>query len=234
MAFDLWDYATAKTPAERGIALALFTADVGALLLDCTDGGAGVGVLALAGTRATIKAGRTGAKLASAARHAGNAALHAGNEGRKQQGSTSDSKVDAGGGNSGSSTTGTGDAGTTSESAQKTQQKSQSEAGAAMKRGRQSEKRVLDDLGETKNTTKHSTSHGNTIPDFENTKRVGEIKDTKKVADTRQMKAQREVAEQSGRQHALVTGKNTNVTKPMEQSSTRIERRTDLGPKDQE
>ena len=106
------------------------------------------------------------------------------------------------------------------------------ESTEAMERGRKSEGRVLEEKGEQKNTTKHATTHGDTIPDFENAKQVGDIKDTKKVADTKQMKAQREVAEQSGREHVVVTGEKTKVTKPMENSGSRIERRPDLGPQD--
>jgi hypothetical protein len=114
----------------------------------------------------------------------------------------------------------------------KSSKKIRVEATEAMERGRKSEGRVLDEMGESKNTTIHSTSHGDTIPDFENAKQVGDIKETKRVADTKQMKAQREVAEQSGREHVVVTGEKTKVTKPMENSGSRIARRPDLGPQD--
>jgi len=96
-------------------------------------------------------------------------------------------------------------------------------------RGRKNEKKVLDDIGENKNTKKESTSHGDTIPDFENNKQVGDIKDTKKASDTKQMKAQREVAEKSGREHVVITGQKTKVSKPLGEKSTII-RRDDIGP----
>ena len=97
-------------------------------------------------------------------------------------------------------------------------------------RGRANEGRVLSEMGETKNTTKHSTSEGDTIPDFENERQVGDIKDTKTLSNTKQMKAQRELAEKTGREHVVVTGDHTKVSKPMEQSGTTIVRRSDIGP----
>jgi hypothetical protein len=100
----------------------------------------------------------------------------------------------------------------------------------AMKRGRENEKRVLKDIGQEKNNATHSTSHGDTIPDFENTRQVGDIKDTRVVANTKQMKAEREVASSTGREHVIVTGDNTKATKPLLDSSTRIIRRPDIGP----
>jgi RHS repeat-associated protein len=100
-----------------------------------------------------------------------------------------------------------------------------------MARGKKSEERILKDIGEAKNTTTHSTSHGNTIPDFENDTRVGDIKDTKELYDTAQMKAQRELAEKTGREHVVITGQHTKVSEPLEKSGTIIERRPDLGPK---
>ena len=57
-------------------------------------------------------------------------------------------------------------------------------APAALVQGVVSEIRVLDAIGEVKNTEKFITSHGPTIPDFKNVKQVGEIKDTKRVSDT--------------------------------------------------
>ena len=96
-------------------------------------------------------------------------------------------------------------------------------------RGLQSEQRVLNDLGETKNTQTLSTSQGNTIPDFQNSRQVGEIKDTKRVSNTSQVRAQREAAQGSGREHVIVTGTNTKVSGNASSGST-IKRRDDLGP----
>ncbi|MGH8020200.1 MAG: RHS repeat-associated core domain-containing protein, partial [Opitutaceae bacterium] len=97
-------------------------------------------------------------------------------------------------------------------------------------RGKESEKRVLDDMGEKKNTEKVSTSEGDTIPDFQNSKQVGEIKDTKTVSNTAQIRAQKETAATTGREHVIVTGKETHVTPNAAKDSTVI-RREDLGPK---
>lgn len=100
----------------------------------------------------------------------------------------------------------------------------------AMARGVASEARVLGAIGEVKNTEKALTSHGSTIPDFKNSRQVGEIKDAKRVSDSSQLRAQREHAQATGREHVVVTGVNTKVSSTVEQQST-IVRRDDLGPK---
>ncbi|QBG84191.1 hypothetical protein EYR27_10190 [Xanthomonas oryzae] len=102
-------------------------------------------------------------------------------------------------------------------------------APAALVRGVASEIRVLDAIGEVKNTEKIVTSHGSTIPYFQNVRQVGEIKDTKRVSDTAQLKAQREHANNTGRDHVVVTGENTKVSKTVEQQS-KVIRCEDLGP----
>jgi hypothetical protein len=95
-------------------------------------------------------------------------------------------------------------------------------------RGRTSEKRVLDDIGETKNTEKVSSPEGNSIPDYQNKTAVGEIKDTKTVSNTKQVRIQRSAAKASGRRHEIQTGTNTNVRPTVKGS--KIIRRDDLGP----
>ncbi|MFL9583433.1 RHS repeat-associated core domain-containing protein [Stenotrophomonas sp. AB1(2024)] len=100
----------------------------------------------------------------------------------------------------------------------------------AMARGVASEARVLGAIGEVKNTEKVLTSHGPTIPDYTNSRQVGEIKDTKRVSDTSQLRAQREHAQATGREHVIVTGANTKVSSTVERQST-VVRRDDLGPK---
>ncbi|MCI1729157.1 MAG: putative toxin [Chiayiivirga sp.] len=100
------------------------------------------------------------------------------------------------------------------------------EAGA---RGRASEARVLSDMGEVKNTGVVTTSRGRTIPDFENPVQVGEIKDTARLSDSSQLRAQREHAQATGREHVIVTGTNTRVSGTVQSQSTVI-RRDDLGP----
>ncbi len=97
-------------------------------------------------------------------------------------------------------------------------------------RGAASEGRVLNDMGLTKNTTPITGTAGRSIPDINTSTVVGDIKDVKVVSNTSQMKIQREVAGQTGREHVIVTGTNTHVTKPTQQPPTRIIRRDDLGP----
>jgi len=97
-------------------------------------------------------------------------------------------------------------------------------------RGAASEGRVLNDMGLTKNTTPITGTAGRSIPDINTSTVVGDIKDVKVVRNTSQMKIQREVAGQTGREHVIVTGTNTHVTKPTQQPPTRIIRRDDLGP----
>lgn len=99
----------------------------------------------------------------------------------------------------------------------------------AVARGRKSEARVLSDMGEAKNTSVVSTSQGRTIPDFQNPTQVGEIKDTARVSDSSQLRAQREHAQATGREHVVVTGSSTQVSGTVQSQSTVI-RRDDLGP----
>jgi RHS repeat-associated protein len=97
-------------------------------------------------------------------------------------------------------------------------------------KGAASESRVLNSIGETKNTQAVTASEGKSIPDFQNSKVVGEIKDTKTVSNTRQLRIQKEAAQESGRDHNLITGTKTHVTDNAAQG-TEVIRRDDLGPK---
>ena len=99
----------------------------------------------------------------------------------------------------------------------------------ATKRGREAERRVLQDIGETKNTQKVTGREGNSVPDFINKTQIGEIKDTQRVADTKQIRTQREAAQNSNREHVVITGENTKISKNVANNSS-IERRNDLGP----
>jgi hypothetical protein len=67
------------------------------------------------------------------------------------------------------------------------------------------------------------------LPDFQNSKVVGDVKDAKVVSNTQQLRIQKEVAQQTGREHQIVTGTNTRVTLNAAQG-TRVIRRKDLGP----
>ena len=97
-------------------------------------------------------------------------------------------------------------------------------------RGRANEKRVLADMGELKNNTKHSTSEGNIIPDFDPPTMTGDIKDTKTVSlGDAQMRGQREYAQSLGKEHVVVTGDKTKVFGQGKYDTTVI-RRPDIGP----
>jgi RHS repeat-associated protein len=99
----------------------------------------------------------------------------------------------------------------------------------ALKRGRESEARVLDALGEAKNKAKVKGCEGCSIPDYQNATTIGEIKDAKRLTDSPQLRIQREAAAKSGRRHEIQTGTNTDVSSTVERQS-RVQRRDDLGP----
>jgi RHS repeat-associated protein len=101
---------------------------------------------------------------------------------------------------------------------------------ANAEKGAASESKVLNDLGKTKNTEAVVGKEGKSIPDFKDSKVIGEIKDAKTVSNTKQLRIQKDAAQQSGRQHHLHTGTKTHVTQPAAQGTTVI-RRDDLGPK---
>jgi RHS repeat-associated protein len=100
---------------------------------------------------------------------------------------------------------------------------------SAMSRGVASEARVLKSIGENANKAKVSSAEGNSIPDFQNRTTIGEIKDTARVANTRQLRIQRDAAKASGREHVLYTGQNTKVSQAA-MGGRIIKRRSDLGP----
>jgi hypothetical protein len=97
-------------------------------------------------------------------------------------------------------------------------------------RGRASEKRVLNDIGETKNTAKVSGREGNSVPDYMNDNTIGEIKDTRRVVDSKQLRIQREAAKKAGKIHEIRTGRETKVSDTVLKQSEVI-RRDDLGPR---
>jgi hypothetical protein len=101
----------------------------------------------------------------------------------------------------------------------------------ATTRGRKSEARVLDALGEAKNTKKVQGCEGCSIPDYQNATTIGEIKDAARVSDTKQLRTQREAARASGREHVVHTGNKTHVSGNVEARGTKIRTRDDLGPK---
>ena len=97
-------------------------------------------------------------------------------------------------------------------------------------RGRASEARVLQEMGLAKNTAKVTGVEGNAIPDALTGKASIEVKDTKVVNRTRQIRVQTEAAEASGRESVLVTGEQTHVSAEAKQSFDTIVQRPDLGP----
>jgi RHS repeat-associated protein len=96
-------------------------------------------------------------------------------------------------------------------------------------RGVESEARVLRELGEAKNTERVLGREGESIPDYANRTTIGEIKDAKRVTDSRQLRIQREAAANSNRAHVVQTGTNTKVSSTVERQST-VRRREGLGP----
>ena len=107
----------------------------------------------------------------------------------------------------------------------------------AMKRGIESEKRVLRDMGLEKNTRLQKVKLKGTeepvtvIPDAITKDRVIEIKDAKAVYNTRQIKGEIEYAKQNGKQFELVIGEKTHVSSEISKDETIIiTRRKDLGP----
>lgn len=98
-------------------------------------------------------------------------------------------------------------------------------------RGRASEKKVLEEMGLSKNTEKVTTEEGKAIPDALNETLSVEVKDTKVVNNTKQVRIQTEAAEASGRESVLVTGANTKISGPAKESFDKIIQRSDLGPK---
>ncbi|MCX8003844.1 MAG: putative toxin [Burkholderiaceae bacterium] len=100
----------------------------------------------------------------------------------------------------------------------------------SLERGRESEARVLRDMGLEKNTSRVSTEKGTSIPDALTERLSVEIKDAQRVTWTRQLQIQTEAARQSGRESVLVTGQRTCVSGNCEGAFDRIIRRSDLGP----
>ena len=85
-------------------------------------------------------------------------------------------------------------------------------------RGLANEAKTLEKLGEVKNTTsiKVKLPDGKevtTIPDINSSTKIGEIKDTRNLYNTKQIKAERQVAKDQGREFIIYTGPNTRVSK---------------------
>lgn len=102
-------------------------------------------------------------------------------------------------------------------------------------RGRASEARKLNERSIDKNTEKFNGPEGNTIPDGIDPKtgnlvEVKDVKDVKELSNTKQIRNQTAVAEEKGVKLEIDTGKNTNVSKSLEQNpNVIIKRHDDLG-----
>ncbi len=98
-------------------------------------------------------------------------------------------------------------------------------------RGLKNEAKILDKLGLAKNTKLVSSAEGNSIPDAITPNKIIEIKDVKKLANTKQLRIQRSAARDAGKTHEVITGTKTEVSESvLENKSTRIFREDELGP----
>ncbi len=104
----------------------------------------------------------------------------------------------------------------------------------AMRRGVENEAKTIAKEGLTKNnktftvTDPKTGKSVSTKPDAINSKKVSEIKDTKTVNNKKQIRAQREVARQTGKKYEVITGKDTKVSKNI--PNKEIKRVDYLGP----
>ena len=102
----------------------------------------------------------------------------------------------------------------------------------SMRRGRESETKVLKEIGEKKNTQKYPATledgeRINVIPDAVTDDKVIEIKDAKAVYDTKQIKGERKISNDLGKKFIIITGEKTHTPTIPEWE---IRRRKDLGP----
>ena len=109
----------------------------------------------------------------------------------------------------------------------------------AMQRGRESEARILKEMGEVKNTQKYPATLNNgerinVIPDAVTDDRIIEIKDTKVVNFTKQIQGEIGVANELEKKFQLIIGENTHISssfdKMIKNNEIEIIRRKDLGP----
>jgi RHS repeat-associated protein len=89
----------------------------------------------------------------------------------------------------------------------------------AMQRGVKNEAKTIAEEGLTKNTKTFTAIDPvtkqpvNVKPDALDAKKLSEIKDTKTVSNTKQIRTEREVAKQQGKEFEIITGTNTKVSK---------------------
>ena len=104
----------------------------------------------------------------------------------------------------------------------------------ATARGLENEAKVLKEMDVPKNNKTFQTIDPKTgkqvsvKPDGIDNSKVVEVKDTKTISNTKQIRGEREVAKNQGKDFKIVTGTETKVSKNIPQEE--IIRRTDLGP----
>ena len=105
---------------------------------------------------------------------------------------------------------------------------------SAMKRGIQNEAKVLESIGEVKNTAKKTVTLPGTrekvtvIPDTITDTKIIEIKDVKSLSNTKQIRGERQVAQGTGKDFTIITGEKTHVSGNI--PTKEIRRRNDIGP----
>ena len=108
------------------------------------------------------------------------------------------------------------------------------DVGSSIIRGRISETKVLQEIGEVKNTLQkksilpETNEIVTTIPDAINDTKIIEIKDVKRLSNTRQIRTERQVAKDKGKTFEIITGEKNHVSKNIPKEE--IVRRKDLGP----
>ena len=105
----------------------------------------------------------------------------------------------------------------------------------AMRRGRLNEAKTIVKEGLTKNNKTFKTIDPktgkpiNVKPDAIDANKVSEIKDTKTVSNTKQIRGERQVAKEQNKKFEIVTGKNTKVSKSIPKNE--VKKLPYLGPK---
>ena len=104
---------------------------------------------------------------------------------------------------------------------------------SAMKRGIQNEAKVLESIGEVKNTAKYTVNltrreKVTVIPDAITNAKVIEVKDVKSLSNTKQIRGERQVAQDLGKDFTIITGEKTHVSGNI--PTEEIIRRKDIGP----
>lgn len=105
----------------------------------------------------------------------------------------------------------------------------------AMQRGVKNEAKTIAEEGLTKNTKTFSTTDlktgkpVNVKPDAVDANKITEIKDTKQVSNTAQIRGERQVAKEQGKKFEIITGEKTKVSKNI--PANEVKRVPYLGPK---